>query len=76
MNYHFSPESNSFSLLGNKTDAVFTATRNAVVSGNAIDTPEFFVRQHYLDFLLREPDEAGFNFWSEQTPLVRRGRGL
>jgi hypothetical protein len=24
------------------------------------------VRQHYLDFLGREPDEAGFNFWSDQ----------
>jgi len=26
----------------------------------------YFVRQHYLDFLGREPDEAGFNFWSDQ----------
>jgi len=24
------------------------------------------VRQHYLDFLGREPDEGGFNFWSDQ----------
>jgi hypothetical protein len=24
------------------------------------------VRQHYLDFLGREPDESGFNFWSDQ----------
>jgi hypothetical protein len=24
------------------------------------------VRQHYLDFLGREPDEAGLNFWSNQ----------
>ena len=66
VNYHFSPESQSFSLLANKTDAVFTATRDAVISGNAIDTPEYFVRQHYLDFLGREPDESGFNFWSDQ----------
>ncbi len=33
---------------------------------NPLDTPEYFVRQHYLDFLGREPDEAGFNFWSDQ----------
>ncbi len=66
VNYQFSPESNSFSLVGNKTDAVFTGTRSAVIVGNAIDTPEYFVRQHYLDFLLREPDESGFDFWSEQ----------
>ena len=24
------------------------------------------MRQHYLDFLGREPDESGFNFWSDQ----------
>jgi hypothetical protein len=66
VNYHFSPENRSFSLLANKTDAIFTATRDAVISGNAIDTPEYFVRQHYLDFLGREPDESGFNFWSDQ----------
>ncbi|MEP6818332.1 MAG: hypothetical protein ABJA18_02290, partial [bacterium] len=65
-NYHFGPESRSFSLLANVTDAVFTATRDAVVSGNAIDSAGFFVRQHYLDFLGREPDESGFNFWSDQ----------
>ena len=27
---------------------------------------DYFVRQHYLDFLGREPDERGFNFWSDQ----------
>jgi hypothetical protein len=66
VNYGFSPASQSFSLLANKTDALFTATRNAVIVGNAIDTADYFVRQHYLDFLGREPDESGFNFWSEQ----------
>ncbi|HJQ34841.1 MAG TPA: Calx-beta domain-containing protein [Pyrinomonadaceae bacterium] len=30
---------------------------------NPIDDPTFFVRQHYLDFLGREPDTAGLNFW-------------
>jgi hypothetical protein len=66
VNYQFSPASRSFSLLANMTDAVFTATRDAVISGNPIDTPDYFVRQHYVDFLGREPDEAGFNFWSDQ----------
>jgi hypothetical protein len=66
VNYQFSPASRSFSLLANKTDAVFTGTRDTVVSGNVIDTPEYFVRQHYLDFLGREPDDAGLNFWSDQ----------
>ncbi len=66
VNYQFSPAELSFSLAGNKTDAVFTATRNAISSGAVIDTPDYFVRQHYLDFLNREPDESGFNFWSHQ----------
>ncbi|MCA1614688.1 MAG: SBBP repeat-containing protein [Acidobacteria bacterium] len=29
--------------------------------------PDFFVRQHYLDFLGREPDAAGLAFWTNQT---------
>src|SRR5207247_9255530 len=28
------------------------------------DTAGFFVRQHYLDFLNREPDPPGFTFWT------------
>ncbi len=28
--------------------------------------PAFFVRQHYVDFLNREPDSAGLAFWSGQ----------
>jgi hypothetical protein len=55
----------SFSQLGNNTDAAFTGTA-AGGFVNPLDTPEYFVRQHYLDFLGREPDEAGFNFWSDQ----------
>ncbi|MCA1634028.1 MAG: DUF4214 domain-containing protein [Acidobacteria bacterium] len=30
---------------------------------NPIDDAQFFVRQHYLDFLDREPEPAGFNDW-------------
>ena len=62
-NYSFSPGSRSFSQLGNHTEAVFTGSL-ASATENPIDTPEYFVRQHYLDFLGREPDESGFNFWS------------
>ena len=64
--YDFSPANRSFSLLANKTDAVFTANRDAAIGGNAIDLAEYFVRQHYLDFLGREPDDSGLNFWSDQ----------
>jgi protocatechuate 3,4-dioxygenase beta subunit len=30
---------------------------------NPIDDPAFFVRQHYLDFLNREPESGGFSGW-------------
>ena len=66
VNHNFSPSSRSFSLLANLSDAVFTGTRDVAGSGYAIDTPEYFVRQHYLDFLGREPDSDGLNFWSNQ----------
>jgi hypothetical protein len=36
------------------------------LSVNAIDCPDFFVRQHYLDFLAREPDSAGLAFWTNE----------
>jgi hypothetical protein len=35
----------------------------AVPLANPVSTAPFFVRQQYLDFLLREPDAAGFNAW-------------
>ena len=35
-------------------------------STNPIDTAAFFVRQHYLDFLNREPDPAGLDFWTNE----------
>jgi len=34
------------------------------MTANPIDDPQFFVRRHYLDFLNREPDPAGFDFWT------------
>ncbi|HBB87027.1 MAG TPA: hypothetical protein DC047_05380, partial [Blastocatellia bacterium] len=64
-NYSFSPQERSFSQLGNQTEAAFTATALST-SSNPVDTAEYFVRQHYLDFLGREPEESGFNFWSDQ----------
>lgn len=65
-NYRFSPANRYFSLVGNQTDAVFTGAPEAIVIANAIDTTEYFVRQHYLDFLGREPDQGGFEYWSAQ----------
>lgn len=64
-NYTFSPAERSFSLVGDRTDALFTGTTSGDTV-NPLDTPEYFVRQQYLDVLGREPDAAGFNYWSEQ----------
>jgi hypothetical protein len=36
---------------------------DATTSANPIDDATFFVRQHYLDFLGREPDPSGLAFW-------------
>ena len=33
---------------------------------NIVDDTQFFVRQQYFDFLNREPDAAGLNFWTNQ----------
>jgi hypothetical protein len=33
---------------------------------NQIDDPQFFVRQHYRDFLNREPDADGLAFWTNE----------
>jgi hypothetical protein len=31
-----------------------------------IDDPQTFVRQHYLDFLSREPDPVGWDYWTHE----------
>jgi hypothetical protein len=67
-NYLFNPANRSFSLVGNKTDAVFTATA-ATATQNPLNSGDFFVRQQYLDFLGREPDQAGWLFWSDQIAV-------
>jgi hypothetical protein len=33
---------------------------------NPIEEPQFFVQQHYYDFLQRQPDPGGFAFWLGQ----------
>ncbi|MGB9179466.1 MAG: alpha-amylase family glycosyl hydrolase, partial [Pyrinomonadaceae bacterium] len=65
-NFVFNPAELSFNLFANKTDAVFTATPDSVASANAIDNADFFVRQQYLDFLDREPDQGGLDYWTSQ----------
>ncbi len=62
--------------LTNPTGATLAAPNAAVLrisdndaspaNANPIDASPFFVRQNYIDFLNREPDAAGLNFWTNQ----------
>ena len=49
--------------LGTTKTATVTITDNANGSGNPVDQTPFFVREHYIDFLGREPDPAGYAGW-------------
>lgn len=53
--------------LGSPSMTTITITDNdATTTANPIDSPNFFVRQHYIDFLNREPDVTGLAFWTNQ----------
>jgi hypothetical protein len=64
VNYNFAPATRGFSALGAHTEASFGATSTGGHQ-TPIDTPEYFVRQQYVDFLGREPEEKGFNDWTD-----------
>ncbi|HKZ01604.1 MAG TPA: Calx-beta domain-containing protein [Pyrinomonadaceae bacterium] len=54
--------------LGSRTEAVLTIGDNDSITPatNIIDNERFFVRQQYVDFLNREPDDGGLDYWSGQ----------
>ncbi|HMG72356.1 MAG TPA: Ig-like domain repeat protein [Pyrinomonadaceae bacterium] len=54
--------------LGSPATATLIIKDNETVNGssNPIDDAAFFVRQHYIDFLSREPDADGLAFWTNQ----------
>ncbi|HEX9919457.1 MAG TPA: DUF4214 domain-containing protein, partial [Pyrinomonadaceae bacterium] len=49
-----------------QTEASVTISDNdaAQAAGNPLDDNAFFVGMHYIDFLSREPDAAGFSAWT------------
>jgi hypothetical protein len=52
--------------LGSPSAAVVTIDSDGAANGpNPSDASPFFVRQHYRDFLNRDPDASGFNFWTQ-----------
>src|SRR6266446_2411551 len=51
--------------LGTQATATITIIDNDLADGpNPVDTARFFVKLHYLDFLNREPDQGGWDFWT------------
>jgi hypothetical protein len=53
--------------IGAIATATITVNDNDTATGaNPVDDSAFFVRQNYLDFLNREPDQLGFDFWTHQ----------
>ena len=52
--------------LGSPSTAELTIIDNdtSTSTTNPYDDARFFVRQHYLDFLNREPDQSGWDFWT------------
>jgi len=55
--------------LGSPSTAILTINDDPnQPTTNPIDAPTDFVRQHYHDFLNREPDQSGFDFWVGNFP--------
>ncbi|HSE16588.1 MAG TPA: S8 family serine peptidase [Pyrinomonadaceae bacterium] len=52
--------------LGVPNKAVITITSNDTSASQPIDDTRFYVRQHYRDFLNRDPDQGGWDFWSNE----------
>jgi len=54
--------------LGTQKTAVLTIRDNdtSTPTTNPIDETRFFVRMQYLDFLDREGDEGGYDYWTQQ----------
>jgi hypothetical protein len=49
--------------LGLPSSTTITINDSGFSGPNQIDTTSFFVREQYVDFLNREPDTSGLNFW-------------
>jgi hypothetical protein len=54
--------------LGEAASATITIADNdaATAAQNPADDASFFVREHYHDFLNREPDSSGLQFWTNE----------
>jgi len=64
-NFNFTLGNPSGMVVGIRSSAVLTITDNDSNSNaaNPIDSTDFFIREHYLDFLNREPEPQGLQDW-------------
>jgi Bacterial Ig-like domain (group 3)/Domain of unknown function (DUF4214) len=62
----FAQPGDALSVVTIDDDAAGIVGELAFTESNPIDDNQNFVRQHYHDFLNREPDAPGLNFWTSQ----------
>lgn len=55
-----------FDLVNPTITVTITDNDTSPPTSNPVDTTTFFVRQHYHDFLNRDPDLGGLQFWSNE----------
>ena len=53
-------------IFASPTATMITINDSPAIGSNAIDDSTNFVRQHYHDFLNREPDASGLQFWTNE----------
>ncbi len=58
------PDGGTIATAGRTATITITDNDATTPTANPIDDVSFFVRQQYRDFLSREPDAAGFTFWT------------
>jgi hypothetical protein len=65
---NFTLSNPSGAILSTSTSVTLTIRDNdtAPSATNPVDDARLFVRQHYLDFLNREPDQGGLDYWTSQ----------
>ncbi|OLD26624.1 MAG: hypothetical protein AUJ04_05640 [Acidobacteria bacterium 13_1_40CM_3_55_6] len=75
--YFSSPENISlFNNVGNATFVGGIKDATIILAGqgtNPIDFSAFFVRQQYYDFLNREPDKSGWDYWTNNMDSCPQG---
>jgi hypothetical protein len=59
----FPTDGEIFTRADDAVDQALTGLAFGALPANEIDDPQFFVAQHYRDFLNREPDASGLAFW-------------